>query len=164
MNNLQVLLGMFVLIELQICSVWTQTDKMTPNECDAAPGNTLYLGDKWLFRLNIRLKYVPSLWPAIIINPRSDCCNLQKTLWKSIRKLFFGGAKCLKFLLKDDEPEKNCSIKNIYKRLNWVNAEWMNKTFCFSNLKKIPKYYEHRHPSLTDVIIGVITCMVGWRN
>lgn len=106
------------LIEVWILEkVWTQSDKMTLNE----PGNTSLLWAKWCFWLNIRLKYVPLLWPAIIppSPPQGNCCNLQKklkTLWKLRGDLFSGGAKSLKFLLKDDEPEKNCSKK--------LDAEW----------------------------------------
>lgn len=39
-------------------------------------------------------------------------CKIEKkTLRKLEGDLFSGGAKCLKLLLKDDEPEKVCSMK-----------------------------------------------------
>lgn len=53
-------------------------------------------------------------------------CKKEKTLWKLEGDLFSGGAKCLKLLLKDDEPEKVCSIKNMEDAV-WNNDSWGKK-------------------------------------
>lgn len=73
--------------------------------------------------LALTCNYTPPTPPQAI----AIICKKEKTLWKLEGDLFSGGAKCLKVLLKDDEPEKVCSIKNMEDAVrnddSWKNME-----------------------------------------